>query len=145
MYVAALHFTQLLFAKTAGELGVRAHMSEIKTEHLKVANGFKVVLKDVITEIDLLNWKESFLEKVENLVIENYCILLDSNSHNFESIECMKLLRDILIELTAAAKPLKTVAFVRALQYGPTKITSRSEAYFNSCKEALEWLQIAKS
>ena len=67
-------------------------------------------------------------------------LLLDSNKHDFESIECLKFLREILTQFTNMKNGLYKIAFVQPANYRNPEIVDLKEAYFSSTEEAKSWL-----
>lgn len=67
-------------------------------------------------------------------------LLLDTNCHDFESIDCLKWLREFLTEAPAVRSRINRVAFVQPIQYRTPEVVSESEAYFTTVKEAYQWL-----
>jgi hypothetical protein len=66
-------------------------------------------------------------------------LLLDTNQHDFESIACLKALREMLEAPQAATKCVR-VAFVQPPQFREPLIASDHEGYFNDVEEARAWL-----
>jgi hypothetical protein len=69
-------------------------------------------------------------------------LLVDTNTHNFESIACLKWLKNFLTEEPVVTIGINRVAFVQPVQYRMPEVVTESEAYFSTCKEAYEWLLI---
>ncbi len=116
-------------------------MANIEIKLLDGILGYKVLLPELITSKSLIELRDILSQKLEEEQIDNYCLLVDSNAHEFESIETMKQLRDVLSSFTIEIEGLKTIAFVRPKERGGKSITSPNEAYFNDCNEALSWLK----
>ncbi len=68
-------------------------------------------------------------------------LLLDTNKHDFESIECLKLLREILTQFSKMNKGIYKIAFVRPVDYGKPGVVDLNEAYFSSVEKAKSWLK----
>ena len=64
-------------------------------------------------------------------------LLVDTNRHEFESIECLKALRATLGDI---ADHCRAVAFVQPAAYREPHIASPREGYFASFAEAHAWL-----
>ena len=116
-------------------------MASIEVKVLDGILGYKVLLPEFITSKSLIELQDILSRKLEKEPIVNYCLLLDSNAHEFESIETMKQLRDVLSLFTMDTEGLKTIAFVKPKEHGGKTIVSPNEAYFNDCCEALIWLK----
>lgn len=66
-------------------------------------------------------------------------LLIDTNLHGFESIACLRSLRDIL-EASWVAAHCRAVAFVQPHRYRPQEIVSPREGYFTTVEAARDWL-----
>jgi Ulp1 family protease len=67
--------------------------------------------------------------------------LLDTNTHDFESIECLKWLNDFFRKELNIAATIRRVAFVQPKKYRNPEIINASVAYFEKVKDAREWLK----
>lgn len=65
-------------------------------------------------------------------------LLFDSNTHQFESIACLKYLRDTFTP--QLRQKIVRVAFVAPRAYREPEIVSQGEAYFNDFESAYLWL-----
>ncbi len=66
-------------------------------------------------------------------------LLLDTNKHQFESIECLKFLRDLISN--EVIHRLSSVAFVQPREYRTPEVPSSTEGYFDNFEDAYTWLQ----
>ena len=112
---------------------------QIISEYDSIVNAFIVKMPEYINYDALEVWKSELLlslSKVENQI----ALLIDINRHNFESIECLKLLRNMFDESIVKEKVLKT-AFVCPKKYKESEVVSNEEAYFEKFNDAYCWLQ----
>lgn len=115
--------------------------NKIEIHYDKIINGYVVTMPDLVTLKMIEEWKVRFEQKLKTSVHSNNCALLfETGKHNFESIQCLKSLREYL-ENNALIKSCVT----RAALVAPTKfmapfIKSESEAYFNNIDVAYQWL-----
>ena len=72
---------------------------------------------------------------------EDVALLIDTNRHQFESIECLKFLRDFLSNDSAIVRHLSCAAFVSPKDTRPAQIVSAKEAYFTEFDDAYQWLK----
>jgi O-6-methylguanine DNA methyltransferase len=112
----------------------------IQTTYDKNINALVVKMPELITFKELEAWKDRFLLSLKNAKqYKNLALLLDTNRHQFESIVCLKLLRNILSE-NEIKSHISKVAMVQPEQYKEAKIYNASEAYFSSFEDAYDWL-----
>lgn len=118
--------------------------SPIESKFDDEIDAFIIRMPENITLSALEIWQNEFLallhERAEN---EKVSILLDTNKHEFESIECLKLLRNLLVDEPLIKNGISRVAFVAPKQYREPEIISPKEAYFSRFEEALNWLRQA--
>ncbi len=62
-------------------------------------------------------------------------------AHEFELIQCLKLLREFFTTNVAIQFNVVKVAFVQPQSYREPKVVSEIEGYFESIEEAYEWLK----
>lgn len=87
-------------------------------------------------------WQEEFRDLVtQQAVDKNVALLLDTNKHLFESIECLKLIRNLLSNDPQLKKYISRVAFVSPRQYKEPEVISHKEGYFDKFDDAYYWLQ----
>ncbi len=88
----------------------------------------------------LKGWRKNFLLTLEKKIIrKNMALLIDTNKHQFESIACLKLLRDLISN--EVIHRLSSVAFVQPRKYRIPEIPSSTEGYFDNFEDAYSWLQ----
>ena len=100
-----------------------------------------VRMPDFITLNMLKRWKDEFLLSLNQIVgQEKVALLIDTNTHQFESIACLKLLRDLTNEPQVIGR-ISRVAFVGPSQYKQPEVVNSSEAYFSQFEKAHNWLR----
>ena len=105
-------------------------------------NAFIVSMPELITHSALKIWNKEFLKLLcERASNEKAALLLDTNKHDFESIECLKLLRELLSNERQVRESISKVAFVQPRQYREPEIISPVEAYFSQFEEAHNWIR----
>ena len=114
--------------------------TRIDTRYDDEIGAFVVRMPEFIVFNELKQWKAeflSYLSKIEGQ--EKAAVLIDTNTHQFESIECLKLLREIFSE-PKVIRCISKAAFVGPSQYRKPEIVSSSEGYFSSYTDAYRWL-----
>jgi len=99
---------------------------------------FIVRMPENITLETLNFWGRKFLQSLTKN--EKSALLLDTNKHQFESIECLKLLREILSN-EKIKNNISKFAFVQPRHYREPNIINEKERYFNNFEDAYCWLQ----
>lgn len=115
-------------------------LSIIQTRFDSRLDAFVVNFPEFVTLNGLREWGEVFLLELESHSNE-VALLLDTNQHNFESVECLKWLRTFLMDDPIIESTIYRVAFVQPTEYRPPEVVSDGEAYFPNTKEAQRWLQ----
>ncbi|MCU7924358.1 MAG: hypothetical protein KZQ88_16840 [Candidatus Thiodiazotropha sp. (ex Dulcina madagascariensis)] len=116
-------------------------MESIKTKYDEEIGGYRVYMPEYIAIRALETWANEFGEALEEREVpQAFSLLLDINKHDFESIECLKYLRDFLYKLNQMQEGLTKIAFVQPVKYKVPGIVSRNEAYFSNMLEAETWL-----
>lgn len=114
--------------------------SNITTKYDDEINAFVVRMPDFITFSDLSQWKADFLLALNGINEQNKAaILIDTNSHQFESIDCLKLLRELSRE-PKVSRCISRAAFVGPSEYREPEIIDDAEGYFSNFEEAYRWL-----
>ena len=113
---------------------------EIKFD--KRLNGYVVTMPDFVTFKMIEEWKERF-DKVLTTIpdVNKLALLVDTNRHNFESIQCLKSLRDYFTSHTVLKSNFLRVAFVAPANFMEPVVKSWVEAYFDSFELAYRWLE----
>ena len=114
----------------------------IKTNYDDNSGAFVIRFPEYTTFAELKSWGENF-RKILLKQEKNHKpgLLLDTNSHNFESISCLKFLRNFLQEVNQMDNGISKVAFVQPVQYRQPEIMNSCEAYFSKFEEAYQWLR----
>lgn len=114
-------------------------MDEIKTRFDEDLGALIVTLPDFVTLEALKGWEAPFFQAVEHRPGE-VGLLFDTNSHNFESIDCLKWLKQFFVERALIGSKVSPVAFVQPGQHKAPQVASDAEAYFLTVQEARSWL-----
>ncbi len=117
-------------------------MDEIQTQYDEDLRSFIVTLPGFVTLEALIGWEQAFLRALKNQPSQ-VGLLFDSNSHNFESIECLRWLKAFFTEEASIGSQVNRVAFVQPAQYKAAEIVSDLEAYFVNVQDARSWLRQA--
>ncbi len=104
------------------------------------ADCYVVMFPDHITLESMKSWGVEFKNKLNGK--SGLSLLLNTNSHNFESVECLKWLREFLTQEQVLTQAINKVAFVQPGTYRATEVISDSEAYFNDSYSARKWLNL---
>lgn len=105
-------------------------------------NAIIVNMPKVITLDILKKWRKIFLELlVKRHANKKVALSLDTNRHDFESIECIKLLRELLSKNMHVNQSISRIAFVQPVNYREPEIVNSTEAYFSQAEDAQEWLK----
>ena len=108
----------------------------IKIPYDEIINGYVVTMPDFVTLKMIEEWKVRFEQKLKTLPSSSHCALLfDTGKHNFESIQCLKSLREYLSD-DALIKSCVT----RAALVAPANCVVPSEAYIDNIDVAYQWL-----
>lgn len=118
-------------------------MEEIKIQFDETIGAFVVTLPAFTTLGALNRWEPLFLQAMA-VQPGRVGLLFDTSSHNFESIECLKWLRQFFTDRAGIGSKINRVAFVQPAKYKLPQMTSETEAYFLSVQEAYSWLQHAR-
>ena len=114
----------------------------IETTFDNDVNAFIVRMPDHIALEELNHWRKEFLLSLgEGVGDDKAALLLDTNKHQFESIECLKLLRELLSNERQIKHCISRVAFVQPRHYREPEVSSSTEAYFSSFEDAYHWLR----
>lgn len=100
-----------------------------------------VAMPDKISHKYLCIWIEHFnyhLNQTHNP--KPLGLLIDTKRHDFESIECLRILGEYLRKDELIIMTFSNMAFVQPANHMPPHVHSAQEAYFDSCEKALHWL-----
>lgn len=107
--------------------------------------GYVISMPEFIDLDTIEQWINSFEQELNTLTANQRLIMLvDTNQHEFESVQCLKRLRDFFTGNTVIKANGLRVAFVQPTEYRMPNIKSESEAYFSSRDAVYAWLR-AKS
>jgi hypothetical protein len=114
----------------------------IHTKFDQEINAFIILMPEYITPNELSIWSKKFLKLLRKWAEKKKVkLLVDTNRHQFESIECLKLLRNLLSNDWQVQNSISKVAFVQPRQYRKPEIISPAEAYFSNFEDAHIWLR----
>jgi len=105
-------------------------------------NGYVVTMPAFVT-LDLIEeWKDRFDQELKTIRNSNdFVLLFDTNRHNFESIQCLKSLREYLTDNKVLKSSFSRMALVAPAKFMAPKIKSEIEAYFDNLEQAYKWLK----
>jgi len=116
--------------------------SHIDTDYDDEICAFVVRMPEYIIFKELKQWRTEFLASLDKRVEhEKVALLIDTNTHQFESIACLKLLRDLFSNKSKIKHYISKVAFVQPREYREPGIRSLNEGYFSCFEDAYCWLQ----
>jgi len=119
---------------------------KIKSEYERETKAYVVSMPDYVSLEALELWGQKFKKELNRrLSPKPEALLLDTNKHNFESFECLKLLRSILNTVVSLKNGINRIAFVQPEKYRISEIISYKEAYFSNNEDARKWLKLVKS
>ncbi len=139
-----LHSISIIFSRPLSLLfGFLFTMEDrIKINYDKRINGYVVTMPDFVTLEMIEEWKDRFDQKLKTIrKSDNLSLLFDTNKHNFESIQCLKSLREYLTGNTLIRSSISKSAFVAPAKYMTPTIKSKVEAYFDNLEQAYQWLE----
>lgn len=102
---------------------------------------YLVTFPDYITLECLKNWGGKIKTEFEKSF--SFGMLIDTSTHNFESIECLKWLRQFLSDLVSK-KCITIIAFIQPEAYREPEVVSDKEAYFSNIDSAKKWLKLQR-
>jgi hypothetical protein len=108
----------------------------------KSINGYVVTMPDFVTLNMIEEWKDKFDQELKTLRnSNNFALLFDTNKHNFESIQCLKSLREYLTDNEILKLRFSKAALIAPARFMAPKIKSEDEAYFDNVEQAYKWLK----
>ena len=99
-----------------------------------------IIFPNYITLESLMTWGIIIKNKIAGNT--GLTLLIDTNSHNLESVECLKWLRNFLTKEIAVSQAIDKVAFIQPVIYRAPGIMSQREAYFSDINSAKKWLKM---
>lgn len=104
-------------------------------------NCYVVRMRGRITLDMLADWKTKFDGLLDaSSRPPRFSLLIDTGAHDFESVECLRFLREYLSNQSVLGTRLRRGAFVAPAPYVAPHVTSTAEAYFNDFHEAYRWI-----
>ena len=117
-------------------------MQSVQIKHDTELPGYVISMPDFVTLEMLTEWKQQFDLILENISENSQLkLLIDTGKHDFESVACLKFLRDYLSDTPAFQKKFVRAAFVAPANFVQPHIVSQMEAYFNVFSNAYLWLK----
>ena len=116
---------------------------QINLEYDTGLQGFVVVMPEHVTLDALNNLRERLFAAIATVTTMPFCLLIDTNRHDFESIDCLRGLREVL-EAPQFVNNCARVAFVQPRQYQEPHMESDQVGYFDNVEEARGWLKAWK-
>lgn len=114
----------------------------IQTKFDESINGYVVSMPELISYEAIEEWKESIGVDLKLLPNDQKVIILvDTNMHQFESIQCLKSIREFFINNEVIQTNGVKAAFVQPKNHMEPHIKSEFEAYFDNRSSAFKWLQ----
>jgi hypothetical protein len=105
-------------------------------------NGYVVTMPDFVTLDMIEEWKVRFDRELKTIRSSNkFALIFDTNKHNFESIQCLKILREYLTDNKVLKSSFSRAALVAPAKFMAPNIKSEVEAYFDNFEEAYKWLK----
>jgi hypothetical protein len=89
----------------------------------------------------LQKWGSEFIQELQ-IQHSDVGLLFNTNTHDFESIDCLKWLRKFFSEEHVVKNSISRVAFVQPIQYRRPEVVNRSVAYFATVHDAYHWLSL---
>lgn len=103
-------------------------------------NAFIVEFPAFVTLETLHDWGKVFISELQNHD-GGVALVINTNQHNFESVECLRWLRTFLAGEPIISSSVSRAAFIQPSEYRRPEVVSDVEAYFSSMNEAYRWLQ----
>jgi len=114
----------------------------IRIKYDEDISGYIVDMPEFITLSSIDEWIERFGIELNSIPPGQHVVMLvNTNQHKFESIQCLKRLREFFTNNPVIRSNGVKIAFVQPRQYREPHEKSKTEAYFESSKEAYEWLK----
>jgi len=114
----------------------------IQTKYDKLIKGYVVSMPESISLVAIEEWKESIGTDLRLLPNnQKVVMLIDTNKHQFESIKCLKILRELFTNNEVLQSNGVKAAFVQPQSHMEPHIKSEHEAYFDNVSSAYKWLQ----
>ena len=117
-------------------------MKQIEIHFNEEINGYVITMPNWVTIEMLKNWKVRLDKKlVESPQTSRFSLLIDTGKHEFESVDCLRFLREYLSGNPEFKNRAEKCAFVAPQKYVTPHVESNLEAYFNDFQEGYKWLK----
>ena len=103
----------------------------IHTDYHSDIESYVVSLPGGVSYSALKNWGIEFIRELQTRS-GTAALLFNTNAHNFESIDCLKWLREFFAKEDVFTSTIRRVAFVQPIQYRSPEVVSDTEAYFST-------------
>jgi hypothetical protein len=108
----------------------------------KRINGYVVTMPDFVTLDMIEEWKDRFDQELKTIRTSiKFALIFNTNKHNFESIQCLKVLREYLTDNKVLKSCFSRTALVAPAKFMAPVIKSEVEAYFDNLEQAFKWLE----
>ncbi|WP_420555727.1 hypothetical protein [Roseovarius sp.] len=98
-----------------------------------------------VTERQLRKWTSDLHGVLLADQVVESDLLMDTNRHDFENTNCLKLLRDTLMNDKVVLRAIRRVAFVQPKAIREPHVVSDTEAYFCTFEDAQNALRKSRS
>lgn len=110
--------------------------------YVPALRGFHVTMPISIELRAKERWRSKLQSALAKLGVGvSFNLLIDTNRHEFESIACIRALRDVL-EAPEVTSRCERTAFVSPATFRRPEVVSDREAYFIEIADALAWLEV---
>ena len=116
--------------------------SSIHISYDDTMKGYVIKMPETASLEDIESWRNEFSTELKSLTSnQKFVILIDTNRHDFESIQCLKSIREFLTDNENIKSKCMKVGFVQPEKYMEPHIKSEYEGYFESFDDAYTWLK----
>ena len=116
-------------------------MEQITIEYDGALQGFIIRFPDWVTLAALKDWGARFDRDLTALKSSGqYVVLIATGKHAFESVACLRYMREYLSTSHTIRKWIRKAAFIAPKKYMPPHVKNCSEAYFNEYSDGYTWL-----
>ncbi len=105
-------------------------------------NGYVITMTDFVSLAAIEEWKKRFDIELKSIPFsQKIVMLIDTGKHEFESIQCLKSLREFFTTNSVIQSNGVKAAFVQPKNYIEPHVKSEFEAYFEKSDDAYKWLE----
>lgn len=115
-------------------------MESIHTVYDPIIEAYVVSFPSEVSLHSLSAWGCEFIRVLDARADRTAGLLVNTNTHGFESVDCLRWLRDFFAKEYSVKRGIDRVAFVQPIQYRVPEIVSDYEAYFSTVEDARKWL-----